>query len=165
MAGKAIRNAKTGKKAIARTERQAKALELRKAGETYETIGKAIGTNASGAWEVVYRALLRVVKEPGEAVLKLELSRLDALARACWGPAIEGDYQAIATWLRIAERRAKLLGLDAAQKHTITNGAEEGDVMASAVQSLLSDPEGRALVLAELEKQRNVVEVEQEDSE
>lgn len=44
----------------------------------------------------------------------LELERLDALTEALWPKAMSGQTPAVAAILRVMERRAKLLGLDAA---------------------------------------------------
>src|SRR5262249_7331072 len=49
-------------------------------------------------------------------VRALELSRLDELHRALWPLGLRGDLQAIDRLLKIAERRARLLGLDAPTK-------------------------------------------------
>jgi hypothetical protein len=49
-------------------------------------------------------------------VRDLELQRLDALYLKAWEAVEEGDLPSIDRCLRIMERRAKLLGLDAAEK-------------------------------------------------
>jgi uncharacterized small protein (DUF1192 family) len=46
----------------------------------------------------------------------LELSRLDAMQRAIWPKAMEGDSRAIETCLKILDQRAKYLGLNTAIK-------------------------------------------------
>jgi len=43
----------------------------------------------------------------------LELLRLDELLNALWDTAIAGDLKAVDRVLKVMERRAKLLGLDA----------------------------------------------------
>ena len=51
--------------------------------------------------------------EGTEAVRQLEIQRLDQMLFPIWQQVISGDVQAITTALRIQERRANLLGLDA----------------------------------------------------
>jgi hypothetical protein len=56
-------------------------------------------------------AMDRITAEPARRVLDLELRRLDTLQSAIYANAIEGDLSAQAMYLRIADQRAKLLGL------------------------------------------------------
>lgn len=46
----------------------------------------------------------------------VELQRLQEMHRTVWEDALTGDREAIGTVLRLMERRAKLLGLDAPAK-------------------------------------------------
>jgi hypothetical protein len=57
-----------------------------------------------------------VLDEPADEVRKQELDRIDRLQVAVWNRALKGDDKAINTVLRLMERRARLLGLDAAQR-------------------------------------------------
>lgn len=113
MAGKG--EEKASKRAIEARERQAKALEAKKAGLTYEQIAEKVGyADASGAYRAVEKALREMIREPAEHVRMLELARLDQLWMAYYRRAIEGQAPLIVDrLLRIMERRAKLLGLDA----------------------------------------------------
>ena len=58
-------------------------------------------------------------------VLALELERLDALTLAAWPRARAGDDRAIRVVLRIMQRRAKLLGLDAPLKSATTSQRQD----------------------------------------
>jgi orotate phosphoribosyltransferase-like protein len=96
--------------------RRQEALELRKAGLTFERIGARMGVTKQTAHQLVLRAfgeLREKLAETAEQVLTLELQRLDALTEALWPTATAGDPQAIDRVLRIMQRRAALLGLDA----------------------------------------------------
>jgi len=96
---------------------QLEALNLRKAGLSYSEI--AARTNyktAQTAWRAVESALNRTIREPAEDVRTLELERLDRLQLGAWPDASRGHLGAIDRVLRIMERRAKLLGLDAPDK-------------------------------------------------
>lgn len=106
-------------------EKHRKALELRKAGATYDQISSQLGyANRSVAWQAVRKAIADIVREPAEEVLTLELARLDALLLGCWSKAKSGDTQAIDRALRIMERRAAYLGIDAPKKTATEFGGE-----------------------------------------
>jgi hypothetical protein len=57
-----------------------------------------------------------IVREPAEEVLRIELARLDEMHAGCWEAARSGDVQALDRALKIQDRRAKYLGLDAPTK-------------------------------------------------
>jgi hypothetical protein len=124
-------------------ERDAEACRLRARGWSYPRIAAELGfANHSGARLAVARALREIVAEPAEDLRQLELARLDKMWEVCvtvlesvhyvvsdgrliWvgpkgqerpllddGPAL----QVVDRMLKIQERRAKLLGLDAPAK-------------------------------------------------
>ena len=98
-------------------DREVKVLELRRAGLTWQKIAVEVGyADPTGAYAAYKRAVKRVLQEPAEEVRQQEIDRLDRLQVAVWPRAMKGDDRAINTILRLMERRAKLLGLDAAQK-------------------------------------------------
>lgn len=129
-------------------ERDADAARLRAQGKTYQTIAETLGwTHASAARKAVQRALVAVVQEAGDELRVLEVERLnDLLDRAYQvmdtvhyahsaGKLIErydaeqGRFEplrdsapilgAMDRVLKIMERRAKLLGLDAPTRHEV----------------------------------------------
>jgi len=116
--------------------RDAKATELRSRGYSYQQIADTLGMHdRSAARKAVERALFATVAEPAEELRRLELLKLDALSVAAWqilgaehpvvsdGKIMVHDgvplidpmptLHAIDRLLRIAERRAKLCGIDA----------------------------------------------------
>ena len=104
----------TSRKRIYITEKMAKALELRKEGKSLAEIATELGYKSKQAvHEALKSALDRTLRLPADEVRELDLQRLDALLAGVWAKAIAGDLQAINAVLRIMERRAKLLGLDA----------------------------------------------------
>lgn len=127
-------------------EKQLSALEYRKIGYTFAQIADALGyATAQGAYLAVHSALARVVREPAEEILKLELERLDALFAKPYQNALAGDLMALNGCLNVMARKAKLLGLDAPTKseHSGPNGAPmatvvhhmtEGDMAAAAAR-------------------------------
>lgn len=90
-------------------------LELRRSGETWARIAEIVGyANASGAQKAYARVVIRVQRDSVEDIRDLELDRLDKIQRSYWRPAIvDGDKKAAELVLKIMDRRAKLLGLDA----------------------------------------------------
>ena len=105
---------------IAVAQREREALELRKAGKTFDQIAGALGySERGGAAKAVSRALAATVQEPADELRRLELARLDALFEVMWSLAMHGNLGAVDRCLAIQTRRAKLLGLDAPPRHAI----------------------------------------------
>lgn len=89
---------------------------MRIAGATFEQIGERLGISKQAAHDTVVKALdqtRRETAEGAEVIRHTELTRLDALQTALWADAIKGDVQAVDRILKIMQRRAMLLGLDA----------------------------------------------------
>jgi hypothetical protein len=99
-------------------DKENKVLELRRSGETWERIAVAVGyANASGAQKAYARVVSRVQRESVDEIRDLELDRLDRIQRAFWTPAIvDRDKRAAEVVLKVMDRRAKLLGLEAPTK-------------------------------------------------
>ncbi|QDU60012.1 hypothetical protein Pan216_08490 [Planctomycetes bacterium Pan216] len=105
----------TAKRTItaAACSRQERALELRKAGLSYEEIAEKVGySNRRSAHQAVTSALRKSSRETTEEVRLLELERLNRLLVSVWSSALKGDEKSIDRALKILERRGKLLGLD-----------------------------------------------------
>jgi hypothetical protein len=96
--------------------RRLQAVQLRLAGLSYEDIGQELGVTRQRAWTLVQKEMRRLGHERAEAAAtlqRIELEGLDALHRTYWPAAIAGDLDAAAFVLRLMQRRARLLGLDA----------------------------------------------------
>lgn len=108
-------NAPIGKKENKRV-RGAKALELRIAGGSYRQIARQLGVGERTAYKDVQGELAKldtVKAQLAERLRDVELERLDK-ATIALGPGVSGgDPQAINALVRVMDRRAKLLGLDA----------------------------------------------------
>jgi hypothetical protein len=105
---------KTGPKAIKAQDTAMRALELRKAGATYEAIAQMMGySSKSTAFNAVNRLMTSTKREGSREAFEMELRRLDDLLMALWPAARQGELPAIDRTLRIMESRRKLLGLDA----------------------------------------------------
>lgn len=107
--------------------RRVKALELRKAGFSYREIAKQLGVDVKTAHDDVMAELL-VLREAtvsdAKALREIELERSDVAIKGLWNKVKDGDTQAISALVRVQERRAKLLGIDAPakseQQHSFT---------------------------------------------
>lgn len=94
-------------------EKESKVLELRRGGLPFDLIATRVGyASASGAFAAYERACKRIVHEEVEQTRKLEMERLDIAQAAIWNNVIQGEIPSIMAFVRISERRAKLLGLD-----------------------------------------------------
>jgi len=126
--------------------RDAKAARMRSRSMTYQQIGDALEVTKQAAWEMVERAMKEVITEPAESAVAFELQKLDAQEQDILErlekrhfvvsngrlisigdpplPLEDDDFalRAHALLLRVAERRAKLLGLDSATKLDVSGG-------------------------------------------
>jgi hypothetical protein len=95
-------------------ELENKIIELRRAGATWQRIAEQTGfAGPSGAFQAYQRAAKRFVRPNLEELRDIELDRLDRLQMGVWAKALNGDIRALDSVLRIIDRRARLLGLDA----------------------------------------------------
>jgi len=107
-------------------ERRVKCLELRRMGATYRQIARAVNVSVETAYADVQaelQALRTLTAEDATAIRDIELRRLDDYVLALSTRAQQGDVAAIATLLKVQERRARYLGLDAPDKQEILGDA------------------------------------------
>jgi hypothetical protein len=118
-------------------ERRRQAVELRIAGKSWQEIADLLGYDSKGtACGDVRRALQKAVEKlavPMEEYRQLELDRLDKMQDALWPKVLEGDTRTVDTSLRLMDRRAKLLGLDAP---TRTEGVLTLDAIDASIAQL-----------------------------
>lgn len=130
---------KTSQKGLNTVERQRQALELRKAGKGFQAIADQLGySDASGAYRAVTAALQKTLQEPADDLRRMELERLDALHGVLWAQAQDGDQGAVDRLLRVMERRARLLGLDAPTKIAPTDPTGQEEYGNDIKQQLIS---------------------------
>lgn len=99
-------------------ERRLEALKLRLQGLPYHEIARRLGYRApSGAWGAVRSAMNKQIREPAQELITMELTRLDELFYALWPN--KQNPNVVDRILKVMERRAKLLGLDAPEKHDV----------------------------------------------
>lgn len=108
-------------------DRERQVLELRRTGATWDAIAQVVGyASPASAYKAYQRAMTRTLQQPADELREAEIDRLDRLMRAYWQEAIgsrdergvvtAGNIRAADFILRVIDRRAKLLGLDAPQK-------------------------------------------------
>jgi hypothetical protein len=145
-------------------ERDAKAARLRALRFTYQQIADQLGyADHTGAMKAAKRGRDRAVREPHQDMVLMDLAELDEMAREAWkvlrsthyvvdrGDVVHlGDVPllddapvlaAIARLLDIQVRRAKLVGLDAPTRATVTHSNADVD---AAVAELTRELEQRA---------------------
>lgn len=113
---KTPRNSHTSPRKIKREERKREALEYRKQGYTYAQIGTEMGMDPAEVFRLVDEGIKEIAQEAAEELLKLELDRLDSLLAAHYATATEADIASGDFVLKIMAHRAKLLGLNAAER-------------------------------------------------
>lgn len=141
------------RRTIAQIDKDARAVELRRRHLNYRQIARELGMSTSTAYEAVQRGLADTIAETNDEVRRQELERLDDLARASLrvlaaphlvvsqgrvarhpdtGEALVDSgpvLAAIDRLLKIQERRAKLLGLDAPSKvEVLTMDAVDAEI-------------------------------------
>jgi len=108
----------TTKQRINKIERTLQAFNLRKQGYSLREIATDLGVSHETVRKDITEMANQFLEEARDVhgtILAMELSRLDEMTRAIWLDARTGDLKAIETVLKIMERRAKMLGFDAAQ--------------------------------------------------
>jgi len=108
-------------------ERRVKALDMRKMGASYRAIARQLGVDHKTIMTDIKTALAELGELQDESATELrliDLSRLDDLYLGLQNRIKNQDDKAIGHALRILERRATMLGLDAPkrQEHTGANG-------------------------------------------
>jgi DNA-binding CsgD family transcriptional regulator len=109
------------------TARRVQALDLRKTGATYRQIAAQLGTSAHTAFDDVQaelRELRTQTVQEAEDLRDLELQRCDVMTEGVWTNVKAGDPRSVAAAVRVSERRARLLGLDAAMKTEHSGGID-----------------------------------------
>lgn len=139
---------KVAAKKVSIAERQQTALSLRKSGASFRAIAAHIAAlpgnekYSEGRAHADVTACLKALNEKTsldtEAYRSLELERLDTAQLAIAKKVQSGDLGSIDRWLRISERRAALLGLDAPVRLKIEQGVEaELSAFLNSLESVL----------------------------
>ena len=128
-------------------------LDLRIQGLTYDQIADELEKqnfmNPNGGFytqPAIYQAVKRAVQKLNTEVTEtakhsrtLELRRLDKMLQQMMAQAIAGDQFAVDRVIKIMERRAKYLGLDAPTKTALTDPSGNEPLKISVIDSILQD--------------------------
>jgi hypothetical protein len=139
MADVRIHIQKAHPRAVRTRQQQQQALELRKGGASYLEIGAALGVTKQRAYTVVISAmdeLGTITREGAAQVKQMELERLNSMHMSLWPQ--RKNPRVVDTLLRIQERRARLLGLDAPTKTALTDA--DGGSVQFVLKSILDQP-------------------------
>jgi hypothetical protein len=123
-----------GRKNLELRMRENQALDLRLKGYSYDDIAAKMKMTDIGIYTMIMRVLARMeeeLKEKIPQVRQMELRRCDMMLKALEKGVKRGDTKSIATALKVSDRRARLLGLDAPVKVNPVDG--EGRTMDLAV--------------------------------
>jgi len=111
-------------------QRREEALKLRLTGASYAQVAQHLGISRPNAYRHVQDALAEIREHYHEAaheVMQLDLARLDQWLLECVRKIKAGDMGAVDRGIKIMERRAKLLGLDAPTKIAPTDPSGENE--------------------------------------
>ena len=100
------------------------------AGLTYREMADALGVSIGTIARDVTLNLERLHRESilkTDAAVTLDLRRIDRIINAIWTKVVDGNLQAIDRMIKLLERRAKLLGLDAPVVREVT-GRDGGSI-------------------------------------
>jgi hypothetical protein len=118
--------------------KEAEVVKLRRGGLTWDMIAERVGYSAPMSAQRAYmRAANRIVQDDIDTIRKMETERLDIAQSAIWGRVLNGELTAVQTFIRIQERRAKLLGLDQPFKQQIEVTTYDGSTIDSEVARLI----------------------------
>ena len=113
--------------------RRNQAVGLKIRGFSYREVGREMGISGQAAHELVSKELANLTDVTREQIAgerQLELIRLEAMVKKVWPKAFPEDgsidYDGVRSILRCMERKQKLLGLEAPQKHTVDMGHLQG---------------------------------------
>lgn len=124
---------------IRAAKREAEAVEMRLAGKTYADIAEALDCSVGTAHNYVAKAMYRWGSDTVEQLRQIELRRLDVITEKLWEQVEYGDPAAIEQYLRVSDRRAKLVGLDAPKTSKVQVEAETRHKVALEVTADVSE--------------------------
>ncbi|APZ43848.1 hypothetical protein [Acidihalobacter ferrooxydans] len=122
--------------------RRKEAVKLRLAGLSYRQIGDRLGISHVAALNHV-RAVLDELRsetaETAEQIRRIELERLDCATALAMRMIDRGELAGIDRLIKIQERRARLLGLDAAERVDVSTQEIPTVIIAEPVSPRLPD--------------------------
>lgn len=126
--------------------RSKRVLQMKLAGATYPEIAEAMGISLSTAHGDVQRALKDIPRDEAAQMRQEESLSLDRMKRELWAEAMDRDVSIIQRLplfdrlLKLSDRRAKLLGIDAPQSVEVSSLDLDLDKAIAALLSAAKDP-------------------------
>lgn len=118
--GKGRKGGTTGSNRILAKEKQRRALEMRKAGATYDAIAASMGyASKSGARAAVVSAMGELIQEPAKELRTIQYERLNHMLVVLWAKINNGDERAIQTALSVMDKMDRLMGTDAPNRSEV----------------------------------------------
>jgi len=108
--------------------RKALALSMRKQGYYYTNIAERLGITEGRAYQMVTEEMNRLKNErheSAESMRILHLHQMDDMINTLWPEVIKGKTAAMDRILKIQERQAKLLGMDAPEKQQVEGNKDK----------------------------------------
>lgn len=124
--------------------RRVRALELKLQGASYRKIAATLHVSLSTAFADIDAELTELreqAKDDVQQVRDLEIQRCDAMTTGLWPHIKKGVPQAVMAGVRVGERRARLLGLDAPTKSEIHGSMTVDAIEIGALTRYLTDDE------------------------
>jgi DNA-directed RNA polymerase specialized sigma24 family protein len=145
------------------SDREAQILELRLRKISFEKIGQTVGLTKSATYKAYRRALHRVPVRYAKDIIVEELESLNRFESRLWremekaGVDVRNVCNLISQALRVQQRRAKLLGLDAPQQIDVSvlkQASEDSENATGKEQQMLDrlSPEDKRALLALISK-------------
>lgn len=109
--------------AIVDAQKKMQIMQLRVAGWAVWQIAEHLKMELNNVHNHIFEQLSSwrdMTQESANELRELEVQRFDEFLRALWPKIQTGNPRAIETALKVCERRAKLLGLDAPEKREVT---------------------------------------------
>lgn len=125
---------KTSAARARKLKKQGQAIDLRRSGLSFTQIAEKVGISRSSAHQLVQQGMEDARRQIAASVDELraeELSRLDGMLAKLYPRAARGDVQAADRVLKIGERRARLLGLDAPMRTALQGGGDDAPPIVS----------------------------------
>lgn len=130
-------NAQVAPNSAELADRRERVYAMRLTGKSLGFIAQAEGVSKTTVFNDIEAVIKAKTEVPAQQVREMELDRLDLLLDKLMPRVEQGDVQAIQTALKVMDRRAKFLGLDAPTKVDTT--VHQVDPMDTALGELLRE--------------------------
>ena len=143
----------------AQINREREIVEWRIEGLTWRQIAERVGMSPAGTLKAYNRAMVKTLKPATDELRELELDRLDTLQQTYWQPAVAGNMRAADFILKVIDKRAKLLGLDAPTKIQAEVVTYDGSDLDREVDAIARIIDAQRTITADGSEQYTVTEL------